>query len=106
MRAGYGSCRKFAADFKRKHGTTSTKLIINFKKEPVSDQARSDRIRTASYEGASRRVLSALTRSPKKGIRRLSATAGFSRSSIGGILKTNKWHPYKIAVCLCVKTTR
>lgn len=102
LRAGSGSIRKVAIEFNRKHGTNIThdtvaKLIRKFQKTgSVMDQPRCGRRRTASDEGTTATILSALTWSPAKSIRRLSAEKGVSRSSIGRILKTNKWHPYKL----------
>ena len=102
LMAGSGSSRMVALNFNRKHGTNIThdtvaKLISKFKKTGnVADQQRSGPRRTATDEDTTAKIVTALTRSPRKSTRQLSAESGVSRSSIRRILKANKWHPYKL----------
>ncbi|CAM1324679.1 Uncharacterised protein r2_g3343 [Pycnogonum litorale] len=102
LMAGSGSSRMVARNFNRKHETSIThdivaKLICKFQKTGnVADQPRSGPTRRATDEDSTVRILAAVTRSPRKSTRRLSAESGVSRSSIRRILKTNKWHPYKL----------
>lgn len=98
-----GSSRMIAGNgFTRKHETniindTAAKFNGKLKKlRIVTDQTRCDRRRTANDEDTTAMILEALTRSPTKSIRKLSAKTDVSKSCVNRILKTNKWHPYKL----------
>ena len=51
---------------------------------------------TASDEGTTAKILALNTQSATKSVRRLFAESGISKSSLSRILKTSKWHPYKL----------
>jgi hypothetical protein len=80
--------------------------ILNVSHESSSDITSSDsdckvsnadtKPRTATTEECATMVLSALSKSPRKSSRRLSAETGISQSSIARIVKEQKWHPYKL----------
>ncbi|BFZ15076.1 hypothetical protein BsWGS_18115 [Bradybaena similaris] len=77
--------------------TTVCHLIKSFQKTgSVADSERSGRRKSATDEETSTMVLASFARSPMKSVRKISQELTISKSSVRRILKTQKFHQYKV----------
>jgi len=97
--------RSVAEEFNRTHPerekplnhTTVCRLIKRFQETgSVADRERCGRRKSATDEETSTMVLANVGRSPVKSVRKISQELTISKSSVHRILKTQKFHPYKV----------
>ena len=97
--------RSVAEEFNRTHPerekplnhTTVCRLIKRFQETgSVADRERCGRRKSATDEATSTMVLANVARSPVKSVRKISQELTISKSSVHRILKTQKFHPYKV----------
>ena len=101
---GGRSARAVARDFNERHPQHApvshvavAQLLRKFEETgTVEDRRRSGRPRTATDEGTATAVLASFVKSPQRSTRRLSGECHVSQTSICRVLKTHKWHPYKL----------
>ena len=77
--------------------TTVCRLIKRFQETgSVADRERCGRRKSATNEKTSSMVLANVARSPVKSVRKISQELTISKSSVHRVLKTLKFHPYKV----------